>query len=97
MKKLLYSDRLRAVQFTGNTGAKSVTPVQITDQVVILDYDWQEDRENFFRPMISCKATTKILYGNSEKRFLECEKKWLQETSSGTFSVPVFSCLHYFK
>ena len=23
---------------------------------------------------MSCKATTKILYGNSEKSFLECEK-----------------------
>ena len=30
MKKLLDSDWLRAVQFKCNTGAKSVTPVQIT-------------------------------------------------------------------
>ena len=28
MKKLLYSDWLRAVQFKRNTSAKSVTPVQ---------------------------------------------------------------------
>ena len=32
MKKLLDSDWLRAVQFKCNTGAKSVTPVQITDR-----------------------------------------------------------------
>ena len=30
MKKLLYFDWLRAVQFKCNSGAKSVTPVQIT-------------------------------------------------------------------
>ena len=30
MKKILDSDWLRAVQFKCNTGAKSVTPVQIT-------------------------------------------------------------------
>ena len=30
MKKLLDSDWLRAVQFSCNTSAKSVTPVQIT-------------------------------------------------------------------
>ena len=28
---------------------------------------------------------TKILYGNSENSFLECAKKWLQETSSVNF------------
>jgi len=39
MKKLLYSDWLRAVQFKCNTNAKSVTPVQ-TLHIVILDYDW---------------------------------------------------------
>ena len=32
MKKLLDSDWLRAVQFRGNTSAKSVTPVQITNR-----------------------------------------------------------------
>ena len=26
------------------------------------------------KPLISCKAMTKILYANSEKRFLKCEK-----------------------
>ena len=35
--------------------------------IVILDDDWQKDNEKFCRPMISCKAVTKILYGNSEK------------------------------
>ena len=63
MKKLLDSDWLRAVQFKCNTSAKSVTPVQIT-----------KDNEKFCRPMISCKAVTKILYGNSEKSFLEFEE-----------------------
>ena len=37
--------------------------------------------------MISCKAVTKILYGNSEKSFLECEKR---KTSSGNFSARIF-------
>ena len=64
MKKLLDSDWLRAAQFKCNTGAKSVTPVQITH----------------CRPMISCKAETNVLYGNSENA-----KKLLQETSSGNF------------
>ena len=73
MKILLDSDWLRAVQFKCNTSAKSVTPVQIL-HIVILDNDWQKDNEKFCRPMISCKAVTKILYGNSEKSFLECEK-----------------------
>ena len=39
----------------------------------MLDYDWQKDEEKFLRP-ISCKAMTKILYQNSEKSFLKCEK-----------------------
>ena len=34
--------------------------------IVILDNDWQKDNENVCRPMISCKALIKILYGNSE-------------------------------
>ena len=46
--------------------------------IVILDYDWQKDNEKFCRSMTSYKAMTKILYGNSEKRFFECEKKWFQ-------------------
>ena len=75
MKKFLDSDRLRAVQFKCNTSAKSVTPVQI----VILDNDWQKDNEKFCRPMISCKAVTKILYGNSEKKKL---KKVFQKAHS---------------
>ena len=69
MKKLLDSDWLRAVQFKCNTSAKSVTPVQITHRKSGRDNDWQKDNEKFCRPMISCKAVTKILYGNSEKRF----------------------------
>ena len=72
MKKILDSDWLRAVQFKCNTSVKSVTPVQL--HIVILDNDWQKDNEKFCRPMISCKAVTKILYGNCEKSFLECEK-----------------------
>ena len=47
---------------------------QCSVHIVILDYDWLKDNETFCRPMISCKAMTKILYGISEKRFLECEK-----------------------
>ena len=72
MKKLLDSDWLRAVQFKCNTNAKSVAPVKL--HIVILDNDWQKDNEKFCRPMISCKAVTKLLYGNCEKSFLECEK-----------------------
>ena len=79
MKKLLDSDWLRAAQLKCNTGAKSVTPVQIL-HIVILDNDWQNDNDKFCRPMISCKAETNVLYGNSENA-----KKWLQETSSGNF------------
>ena len=65
-----------------NVSAKTVTPVQITHRNSGL---WLAERqwEMFCRPMTSCKAMTKILYGNSEKRFFECEK-WLQETASGT-------------
>ena len=79
MKKLLDSDWLRAVQLKCNTSAKSVTPVQkVSHQcklhIVILGNDWQKDNEKFCRPTISCKAVTKVLYGNCEKSFLECEK-----------------------
>ena len=45
-----------------------------TLHIVIMDNDWQKDNEKFCRPMISCKAVTKILYGNFEKSFLECGK-----------------------
>ena len=55
--KLLDSDCLRAVQFKCNT-TKSVTRVQK------LDYDLSKDNEKFWKPMISCKAMTKVLYGN---------------------------------
>ena len=34
----------------------------------------QKDNENFCWPMISCKAMTNILYKNSEKSSLKCEK-----------------------
>ena len=44
--------------------------------IVILDYDLLKDNGKFFKPMISSKAVTKILYGNFEKSFLKCEK-WL--------------------
>ena len=80
MKKLLDSDWLRAVQFKYNTSEKSVKTVQkVRHQcklhIVILDFDLPRDNVKFCTPMISCKAMTKILYGNSEKSFLECEKK----------------------
>ena len=39
--------------------------------------------------MMSRKAMTKILYVNSEKSFLECEKM-ATETSSGTYSARIF-------
>ena len=39
-----------------------------------MDNDWQKDNEKFCKPIISCKAVTKILYGNYEKSSLECEK-----------------------
>ena len=75
MEKLLDSDWLRAVQFKCNASAKSVTQQQFKLLIVILDYDWQKGNEKFSRPRISCKTMTKIFYGNSEKCFLECEKK----------------------
>ena len=79
MKKLLNSAWLRVVQFKCNTSEKSVTPVQKVQHqsklhIVILDDDWQKDNEAFCRPMISCKSVIKILYRNSEKSLLECEK-----------------------
>ena len=51
-----------------------VVVARVRYNIVILDYDWQKDNEKFCRPMISYKAVTKILYGNSEKSFLECEE-----------------------
>ena len=42
---------------------------------VILDYDWRKNNEKFCRPMISCKAMTKILYENSEKTFSQLSAK----------------------
>ena len=35
--------------------------------------------------MISCKAVTKILYGNSEKSFLECEKNGFKNDLAAIF------------
>ena len=66
MTKLLDYDWLRAVQFKCNTIAESVTPVQeVLHQcklhIVILDHDLQKDNEKFCCPMISCKATIKIV------------------------------------
>ena len=79
MKKLLDSDWLRAVQFKCNTGAKSVTPVQFWMMI------GKKDSEKFCRQMISCKAVTKILYENSEKSFLECEKNGFKKHLLATF------------
>ena len=75
MEKLLDSYWLRAVQFKCYASAKSVTQHQFKLHIVILDYDWEEGNEKFCRPRISCKTMTRILYGNSEKCFLDCEKK----------------------
>ena len=58
MKKLLDPDWLRPMQFKGNAGAKSVTP---------LDYDLLIDSGKFSKP----KTTTKILKGNFQKSFVE--------------------------
>ena len=52
-------------------------------------------RHRHYRPMISCKTMTKNLYGNSEKMFSLMWKKWLQDAHSGTFSMRIFSRLHY--
>ena len=76
MKKLLDSDWLRAVQFSFNTSAINVTPVQkVYHQcklhIDILDYDWLKDNRKFSKPMISRKMMTKIFCGNFEKSFLE--------------------------
>ena len=79
MEKLLDSDWLRAEQFKCNTSVKSV-----------LDYDWQKDNEKFCRPMISCKAMTKILYGNSERSFLECEKNGFKKNLPALFPREFF-------
>ena len=58
--------------------------------IVILDFDLQKDNEKFRTPIITCKAMTKILYGNSEKSFLECEK----EASRNNFRL--FFRAHFF-
>ena len=83
MKKLLDSDWLRAVQFKSsvtpvqkvyNTGAKSVTPVQITHRNSGL---WFAERHwESCRPMVSCKRqwpkfcteTLKKFFSNARKR-----------------------------
>ena len=82
------------MQFQCNTSAKSVIHCKL--HIVILDYDWKKVNQKFCRPnIISCKAMTKILYRDSEKKsFLDCVK-WLQETSAGTFSARIFSRLNY--
>ena len=74
MKKLLDSDWLRAVQFKCNTGAKSVTPVQITHRKCWI--------MKFSKTTISRKIMTKKFVQK-----LRMRKKWLQEKSSGSFSV----------
>ena len=40
--------------------------------------------------MISCKAMTKVLYGNSEKRFLECEKNGFKKHFAAIFQRDFF-------
>ena len=50
----------------------------------------QKDNEKFCRPMISCKTMTKILYRNSEKSFLECEKNGFKKHLLAFFSREFF-------
>ena len=79
---VLDSDWLRAVQFKCNTSVKI--------RIVILDYDLQKDHRKFCRPIISCKAMTKIFYRNSEKRFLECEKNGFKKHLRHFFCTEFF-------
>ena len=70
MKKLLNSDWLRAVQFTCNTSAKSVTPVQITHRSSGL---WLTERQKeISKTMMSRKRRTKSLC-RSFLLILSCE------------------------
>ena len=78
MKKLLDSDWLRVVQFKCNNSANYI-------HIVIMDYDWRKDNKKFYRPMILFKAMTRILCGNSEKGFLECEKKGFKDVRANCF------------
>ena len=50
----------------------------------------QKDNENFFRPMMSCKAMTKILYGNFEKSFLQCENDGFKKHLLALFRTNFF-------
>ena len=86
MKKLLDSDWLRAVQFKCNTGAKSVTTVQITHRNSGL---WLTERQKeISKTMRSRKMMTKRFVQK-----LQMRKKWLQERSSDCFSVE--NCFHW--
>jgi len=72
MKKLLDSDWLRAVQFKCNTGAKSVTPVQITHRNSGLSL--AERQKQIFQANDITKMMTKNLSGNFEKKFSRMRK-----------------------
>ena len=97
MKKLLDSDWLTAVQFKCNTSAKSVTPVQkvwhrCKLHIVILDYDLQKDIEKVVGQWshVNGNDQIKILYRNSEKIFLECEKKGFKKHLPALFPREFF-------
>ena len=45
----------------------------------------QKYNEKFGRVMISCKAMTKILDGNSKKSFLECEENGFKKHLPANF------------
>ena len=100
MKKLLDSDWLRAVQFKCNTSAKSVTPVQKVKHqcklhIVILDYDLQKDIEKIVGQWSLVNGNDQNFVQKLWKIFSRMRKKGLQETSCGTFSTRIFSCLYY--
>ena len=52
-----------------------------------MEYDRLKESGTISKPMISRKMMTKILSGNFETSFLECEKMTSQERSSGTCST----------
>ena len=90
MKKLLYFDRLKALQFKSKTSANSGL------HIAVLDYDWPKDNRKCPKPTISSKMMTEILYGNLKEVFSN-EKKWLQKRSSSTeapSAISAFSKTH---
>ena len=84
---------LTAVQLKCNTSAKSVTPVQITYRNFGL---WLAERQwEICRPMIPCKAMTKILDRSSEKSFLKCKKSGFKKHLPEFFHVCIINRKSY--